>query len=59
MCDIPQALLAAQEQRKEENKWLTDSDRSRAGPEPPTVYKGLSKRQEKGNLINSLISKNL
>ena len=43
MCDIAQALLAAQEQRKGENKWLTDGDHSHAGHESPSVYKYLSK----------------
>ena len=44
---------------RKENKWLTDRDHSHAGPESPSGYKCLSKLQEKGNLINSLISRNL
>ena len=59
MCDIPQVLLAAQEQRKGKNRWLADRDQSPAGQESPSVHKYLTKLQEKGNLINSLISRNL
>ena len=42
LCDIPQALLAAQGQRKGGNKWLTDRDHSRAGQESPSVHIYLS-----------------
>ena len=42
--DIPQALQAALEQRKGENKWLTDRDHSPAGLEAPISL------QEKSNL---------
>lgn len=50
MCDIPPALLAAQEQKKGENQWLTDRDHSHTGHESPSVYKHLSKLQEKAIL---------
>lgn len=43
MCNISQALLAAQEQRKGKNKWLTDRDNSHAGQESPSGYKYLNK----------------
>ena len=59
VCDIPLALLAAQEHRKEENEWLADRGHSPIGHESPSVRKRLSKLQEKGNLINSLTSRNL
>ena len=51
MCDIPEALLATQEQRKGENQWLTDRDHSHAAHESPSVYICLSELQEKGNFI--------
>ena len=42
-CDIPQALQAAQGQRKGENPWLANRDHSHAGQESQTVYQCLSK----------------
>ena len=47
MCDIPQVLLAVQEQRKRKNKWFTDTDHSYAGYESPSIY----------NCVNDLYGK--
>ena len=58
MCGIPQTFLTALKLRGE-IKWLPDRNHSQRGHESPSVYKHLGKWQEKGNLINSLISRNI
>ena len=59
MCDTPQTLLAAPEQGKGKNAGDWHTDHSPAGQESPSAYGELTKLQEKGNLIHSLISRNL
>ena len=50
MCNIPQALLAAQEQRKREKQISTDRDHSQAGEESLSVCNCLNDLQEKAIL---------
>ena len=47
MCDSG----CSRTKERKENKWLTDRDLSRARQEFPSVYKYLSKLQEKGHLF--------
>ena len=57
--DVVTVLGCPRTKDREENKWPTDRDPSHAGHRSPSAYEHLGELPEKGNLTNSLISRNL